>query len=269
MVCIVPGITRRSASFTGSGLSSTADSSDHVAAAAPIAQASVTMETIVAPGRFVSLRNRQSKLVHPVLLPRFREPEAKTSSLGVRSGTYGRSRVYYPPADPIFAPASCWNCAHAFADCCKSPTYVVAVVLSLGLGTSVTLAALSGVNALVFKSLPGITERRDLIRVERATGAPLASAEFQAIATERLQSFTIARRAGSFAAPGHAARGTGIAAGRVRVCGFLRHARHAASRRAPARRRRCERRGAARRAAEANRSGEGRSTPTPAPSAAR
>ena len=79
----------------------------------------------------------------------------------------------------------------------QSPTYVVAVVLSLGLGTSVTLAALSIANALVFRSLPGITDRRDLIRVERATGAPLASAEFQAIATERLQSFT------TLAAQGH------------------------------------------------------------------
>jgi putative ABC transport system permease protein len=79
----------------------------------------------------------------------------------------------------------------------QSPTYVVAVVLSLGLGTSVTLAALSIANALVFRPLPGITERRDLIRVQRATGAPLASAEFEAIATGHIQSFT------ALAAQGH------------------------------------------------------------------
>ena len=53
---MVPATTSRSASFTGRGFSRTADSSDHVAAAAPIAQASVTIETIVAPGRLVSLR---------------------------------------------------------------------------------------------------------------------------------------------------------------------------------------------------------------------
>jgi hypothetical protein len=53
---IVPGTTRRSASFTGSGRSSTADSSDHVVAAAPMAHARVTIDTNEAPGRFVSLR---------------------------------------------------------------------------------------------------------------------------------------------------------------------------------------------------------------------
>ena len=79
----------------------------------------------------------------------------------------------------------------------QSPGYVVAVVLSLGLGISVTLAALSSVNALVFKPLPGITGRRDLIKVERATGAPLTSAEFHAIATGRVQSFM------ALAAQGH------------------------------------------------------------------
>ena len=56
IVCIVPATASRSASFTGRGFSRTAESSDQVAAAAPIAQQRHDA-TIVAPGRLVSLRN--------------------------------------------------------------------------------------------------------------------------------------------------------------------------------------------------------------------
>jgi predicted permease len=71
-----------------------------------------------------------------------------------------------------------------------SPTYVVAVVLSLGLGTAVTLAALSIVNALIFRPLPGISDRRDLVRVVWTPGATLlTTTEFEAIEPQRIQSF--------------------------------------------------------------------------------
>src|SRR5688500_5683477 len=72
-----------------------------------------------------------------------------------------------------------------------SPTYILAVVLSLALGTSVTLAALSVTNALVFKPLPGVADRRNLVRVEWAAGAPrFTSAEVEAIETRQFPSFS-------------------------------------------------------------------------------
>jgi putative ABC transport system permease protein len=73
----------------------------------------------------------------------------------------------------------------------RSPTYVVAVVLSLGLGTAVTLVAFSEANALVFKPLPGVTDRRNLIRVRWTSGATrLTNAEFQAMEPGELQSLS-------------------------------------------------------------------------------
>src|SRR5688500_11015734 len=65
---MVPGTTMRPASFTGSGRRSTAESNDHVADAAPIAHASVTIETTEAPVRFVS--RRIASLSSSILLPR-------------------------------------------------------------------------------------------------------------------------------------------------------------------------------------------------------
>ena len=73
----------------------------------------------------------------------------------------------------------------------RSPIYVLAVVLSLGLGTSITLAALSVANALVFEPLPGVADRRNLIRVRWSTGASrLTSAEFEVMGTRALHSFS-------------------------------------------------------------------------------
>jgi hypothetical protein len=62
-------------------------------------------------------------------------------------------------------------------------------VLSLGLGTAVTLAALSFANALMFKPLPGVGDRRNLIRVRWTPGeVRLTNAEFQMIGAAGLQS---------------------------------------------------------------------------------
>ena len=73
----------------------------------------------------------------------------------------------------------------------QSPAYLLAVVLSLGVGTSVTLAALSIANALVFRPLPGVTERRTLVRVQWTPSTTLlTTAEFEAIESQGIQSFT-------------------------------------------------------------------------------
>ena len=64
----------------------------------------------------------------------------------------------------------------------RRPAYVVSVLLSLGLGIAVAVAAFSAVHALVFRALPGVTDRQSLIRIEWASGVPLlTTAEFRAI----------------------------------------------------------------------------------------
>ena len=55
----------------------------------------------------------------------------------------------------------------------RRPAYVVSVLLSLGLGIAVAVAAFSAVHALVFRALPGVTDRQSLIRIEWASGVPL------------------------------------------------------------------------------------------------
>lgn len=74
---------------------------------------------------------------------------------------------------------------------CRSPAYLIAVVLSLGLGISVTLAALSIANALVFRPLPGVSVRRNLVRVEwTAAARRLTTAEFEAVVLQHVASLT-------------------------------------------------------------------------------
>jgi putative ABC transport system permease protein len=83
-----------------------------------------------------------------------------------------------------------------------SPTYILAVVLSLALGTSVTLAALSVANSLIFKPLPGVADRRNLIRIEWAMGpARLTSAEVEAIEAHQFASFSAIAAQGESTVP--------------------------------------------------------------------
>src|SRR5580765_7073438 len=84
----------------------------------------------------------------------------------------------------------------------QSPGYLVAVVLSLGVGTSVTLASLSIANVLVFRPLPGVSERRTLVRVEWTPGIRLlTTAEFEAVEPQRIQSFTAVAAQGMSSLP--------------------------------------------------------------------
>jgi putative ABC transport system permease protein len=84
----------------------------------------------------------------------------------------------------------------------RRPGYVVAVVLSLGLGMSVTLAAWSFANALVFRALPGISDRRGLVRVERDhNGLPFTSTDFETIEAQRSHTFTTLAAQGDSALP--------------------------------------------------------------------
>ncbi|HVD92149.1 MAG TPA: FtsX-like permease family protein [Vicinamibacterales bacterium] len=84
----------------------------------------------------------------------------------------------------------------------RRPGYVVAVVLSLGLGMSVTLAAWSFANALVFRALPGISERRGLVRMARDhTGLPFTSTDFETIEAQRIHTFTTLAAQGDSALP--------------------------------------------------------------------
>ena len=71
------------------------------------------------------------------------------------------------------------------------PAYIFSVVLSLGLGTAVSVAAFSFTNALVFRSLPGITDRKDLIRIDWASASTaLTTSEFRAIESQQIRSFS-------------------------------------------------------------------------------
>src|SRR5687768_15742220 len=73
----------------------------------------------------------------------------------------------------------------------RQPTYIVSVLVSLGLGTAVSVAAFSFVNALIFRPLPGIDDRRGLIRLDWARGdTRLTTAEFRALTEQRPRAFS-------------------------------------------------------------------------------
>ena len=68
----------------------------------------------------------------------------------------------------------------------RSPGYITAAVLSLAIGTAVCVAAFSLVNVMVFEDVPGIHDRRSLVRINWTTqGGRFTSAELDAL--ERLR----------------------------------------------------------------------------------
>ena len=60
----------------------------------------------------------------------------------------------------------------------RSPGYVAAAVLSLAIGIGICMAAFSLVNVMVFEDVPGIRDRRDLIRINWTTEGGLFSTAF-------------------------------------------------------------------------------------------
>src|SRR5437762_8039392 len=84
----------------------------------------------------------------------------------------------------------------------RQPGYAAAVVLSLGLGVAVSVAALSFTNALVFRPLPGIRDRPGLIRVDWADrNVLLTTTEFDAIELQGIPSFTTVAAQGNSSLP--------------------------------------------------------------------
>ena len=64
----------------------------------------------------------------------------------------------------------------------RSPGYIAAAVLSLAIGTAVCVAAFSLVNVMVFEDVPGIRDRRNLIRINWTTGGGrFTSAELETL----------------------------------------------------------------------------------------
>jgi hypothetical protein len=47
----------------------------------------------------------------------------------------------------------------------RAPTHVATVVICLGVGTAICVAAFSAINALLFGEIPGITDRRSIVRL--------------------------------------------------------------------------------------------------------
>ena len=60
----------------------------------------------------------------------------------------------------------------------RSPGYVAAAVLSLAIGIGICVAAFSLVNVMVFEDVPGIRDRRDLIRINWTTEGGLFTTAF-------------------------------------------------------------------------------------------
>ena len=84
----------------------------------------------------------------------------------------------------------------------RHPGYVAAVILSLGLGVAVSLAALSFVNALVFTARPGIRDRPNLVRVNWADSSTLlTTSEFGTMELQPTPSFTTVAAQGNAPLP--------------------------------------------------------------------
>src|SRR5687767_15687222 len=64
----------------------------------------------------------------------------------------------------------------------RSPGYLAAAVLSLATGTAVCVAAFSLVDVMVFEDVPGIRDRRNLIRINWTTqGGLFTTAELETL----------------------------------------------------------------------------------------
>jgi hypothetical protein len=73
----------------------------------------------------------------------------------------------------------------------RNPTHVAAVVLSLGIGMAVCVAVFSLVNAVVFSTIPGIEDRRSLVRLTWSNQRGLFTPdEFQVIDAQSSGAFT-------------------------------------------------------------------------------
>src|SRR5262245_28908861 len=84
----------------------------------------------------------------------------------------------------------------------RQPAYLLPVLVSLGLGLAVSVAAFSAVNALIFRPLPGIADRDELIRIDWAAAATLVtSEEFRAIESQRPRSLTLLAAQGTTPLP--------------------------------------------------------------------
>src|SRR5215203_2765500 len=64
----------------------------------------------------------------------------------------------------------------------RSPGYIAAAVLSLAIGTAVCVAAFSLVDVMVFEDVPGIRDRRSLVRINWTTdGGRFTTAELDTL----------------------------------------------------------------------------------------
>src|SRR5262249_30046808 len=73
----------------------------------------------------------------------------------------------------------------------RNPTHAAAVVLSLGIGMAVCVTVFSLVNALIFATIPGINERRSLIRITWSNQRGLATSnELELIERQPTTAFT-------------------------------------------------------------------------------
>ena len=73
----------------------------------------------------------------------------------------------------------------------RSPGYMFVVVLSLGMGIAVCVAAFSVTNTVVFKDVTGLRDRRNLIRVNWSNqGGMFPRSEFAALESRPPIAFT-------------------------------------------------------------------------------
>jgi hypothetical protein len=80
----------------------------------------------------------------------------------------------------------------------RNPSHTAAVILSLGVGMAVTVAAFSLTTTLVFRTVPGITERRTLVRIDWTDrNSRLTIAEFEALEAARPTPSAAWRRKGN------------------------------------------------------------------------